>query len=349
MRPKTWLAALAASALVLTGCASTPPSSDSTASDTLIIYSPQGDEERGGFIANKAKEDLGLNITWVTGGGGELQQRLTAEKNNPQADIVLGLTQSSMYQLKDASLFDSYTPAWGEKLDAQYKDADGQFHMFWQTPIVLSYNAKALTADKAPKAWEDLSKPEFKDTYISGNLGSQTTRSYIIGMLWKHADKSTGEVSDEGWAELKKFFDNAKPLAEGAKLEWADVASGSMPIVLSWFGGIQREAEENSIDMAYVNTTGGTPFVMESVALVKGRGNQANAKKFIDWFGGKDFQVAYTKEIGGVTPINTEALAELDPQVRADVEQFDVQDIDWAIVAKQIDGWMEKIQLDIVS
>lgn len=351
MRFKTFAALTATVALALTGCGNSSSTDQNPAkgATTLTIYSPQGDEKRGVFIAERAKQEIGIDITWVIGGGGELQQRLTAEKNNPQADVVLGLTQPSMYQLKALNAFEAYTPSWAKDLSSQYKDPDGQFHMFWQTPIVLAYNDKAMTSAQAPKAWADLVKPEYRNTYVIGNLSSQTTRAFLVGFLWQYVDKSSGKVSDEGWTQLKALFDNAQPLPEGSLMDWGKVASGELPVVLSWFGGIQDMAKEKNISMAYVNTTGGTPFVMESVAVVAKRPKQELAKKFIDWFGSADFQVAYTKKIGGVTPISNEALAKLDPQVSADIKQFDKQDIDWSVVAANIEGWMEKIQLDIAK
>ena len=52
--------------------------------EPLVIYSPQGGE-RAEWIAEQAAA-AGHDIEILNAGGGELFDRLLAEKNNPQAD-----------------------------------------------------------------------------------------------------------------------------------------------------------------------------------------------------------------------------------------------------------------------
>ena len=89
---------LATTALALT--------TGSALAESLTVYSPQGGE-RGAWIAEQAKA-VGHDIELLNAAGGELFDRLIAEKNNPQADVVLGMIDSSMALLKREGLFQAY-------------------------------------------------------------------------------------------------------------------------------------------------------------------------------------------------------------------------------------------------
>ena len=124
--------------------------------ESLVIYSPQGGE-RAEWIAEQAAA-AGHEIEILNANGGELFDRLLAERNNPQADVVFGLVDASMALLKSEGLFQAHVPTWAEGLPEVYKGADGMIHKFWQTPIVLAYNADALDGSDAPKGWLDLTE-----------------------------------------------------------------------------------------------------------------------------------------------------------------------------------------------
>ncbi|WFS26273.1 MULTISPECIES: extracellular solute-binding protein [Rhizobium] len=312
---------------------------------SLTIYSPQGGDERGTFISQKAKE-AGLDIRFLGGGGGELFDRLIAEKSNPQADIVLGLVQPSMYNLKTQGMFEKFVPTWAAALGPDFKDADGSFHMFWQTPIVLAYKTDGLAGMEAPKSWLDLGKPEYKDKFTVGAITGQTTRMILAGLLWRFADPKTGEVSSEGWDLLRRIYSNSRVLPEGADY-WQAVASGQIPIVLSWFGGVVNNAAKNNVSVTFVDTEGGTPMVAESIGIIKGTDDLKQAKKFVEWFGSPKFMAEYGARFNQA-PAHPEALANSPEAIRAGVSQFHPQPINWAVAAGKLNGWLENIQLNIM-
>ncbi len=145
--------------------------------ETIVVYSPQGGDERGVFIAARAKEATGHDVKFLAAGGGELLDRIMAEKANPQADVVLGLVPQAMYRLKGEGVFLAHVPSWAGGLDPVFKDKDGQFHMFWQTPIVVAYAADKMAGLPAPKSWLDLANPIYKDKFTVGPLARRRRRA----------------------------------------------------------------------------------------------------------------------------------------------------------------------------
>ncbi|WP_417584250.1 extracellular solute-binding protein [Pelagibacterium sp.] len=311
---------------------------------TLTVYSPQAGDDRGAFITEKALE-AGIDIQFLGGGGGELFDRLIAEKSNPQADVVLGLVQPSMYQLKAEDMFEPYVPSWAAELGPDFKDADGNFHMFWQTPIVMAYTDE-VSGDAIPSSWLDLDDPQYQDKFTVGAITSQTTRMILTGILWRFADPETGEIAPEGWDYLRAVYANARVLPEGADY-WQTVASGDMPIVLSWLGGVVNNAASNNIGVTYVATEGGTPMVAESIGIINGTDDLEAAKAFVEWFGSPEFMAAYAAEFNQA-PAHPEALANSPEDVRDIVGQFSPQSIDWDVASGKLNDWLETVQLDIM-
>ncbi|MCM8922385.1 MAG: extracellular solute-binding protein, partial [Candidatus Thiodiazotropha sp.] len=308
----------------------------------VMIYSPQTEDDIG-YILAAAEEELDFDIEILRLGGGELADRLLAESNNPQADVVFGLVPLSMYHLKKEEVLTPYTPKWVAGLPGAYQDSEHYFHSFWQTPIVLAYNGDAMGAAEAPKSWLDLTQDKYVGKYAIGSTRGQTVRTYLSGILWRFFDLSTGEVAQEGWDFLRKLYANARENPEGEEY-YQEVAVGTMPLVLNWFGGVEKGAKLNDINIVYVNTEGGTPVIAEAIALIRKDVVSDNAKAFIDWFGSADFQARMAHDLGK-SPAHPTALANSPANIKAKLSFFTAQSIDWGVVVDNIDDWLEKIVL----
>ena len=98
--------------------------------------------------------------------GGELVDRIRAEKANPQADIIYGSLSSVFIELKNEGILQPYTASWDADIAEVFKDSEGYWYGTIQTPVVLFYNHNRMDAADAPQDWFDLIKPEYKDELI---------------------------------------------------------------------------------------------------------------------------------------------------------------------------------------
>ncbi|NNH65952.1 extracellular solute-binding protein [Rhizobium laguerreae] len=309
---------------------------------SLVVYSPQG-EENVQWITAQAKA-AGHDVQFLRAPGGELFDRLVAEKNNPQADVVLGMVDTSMALLKKDGLFQPYAPVWAAGLPAQYKDKEGLVHKFWSTPIVIAYDPDKLATERAPKSWLDLTGAEYKGKYVIGNTAWQTTRVYLAGILARFLDDK-GEVTQAGWDFLGAFYTNAI-VVDDADARKEAFKSGGAIINLNWFGGVIKDAKELGMQVKIIDPEGGTPVISEGVAIMAGTDQLEQAKAFVDWFGSADVMASYAKKFGQV-PVLPAALAKSPPEVQANAELVKAQPIDWDAIAPKLDGWLQKIELEI--
>lgn len=346
---KKYLSAASAAVLVgvaLTGCAASTGSSNSSNGE-LIIYAPM-EELRADWITEQAKSELDLDVQVIFGGGADLTSRLIAEKNNPQADVIVGLGEAQLNSLSEEKILSSYAPDWAEEIPEEYRSTNTDFTLYTQVPIVIAYNTAAMDAADAPKTWEDLAKPEYKDKFAFPGLTTQTGQAAVAGVLWPYVDASTGEVSDEGWDVLTNILKNGRQLAAGQSIDWNWVKSGEMPILVNWLGGVETGAADNDLSVQVVNPPDGTPYVSTGVALTPRAAENSDAKEFLDWFGSADTQIEFVKATKNDPPLNPKALDGL-PEQKASVDQVTKQQIDWAVVTPNLPDWMQKIQLEIVG
>jgi iron(III) transport system substrate-binding protein len=343
--------ALAVTGTVLLSACSPPATSPAGQSagtnESLVIYSNSVSDGRGEWLKQKASE-AGFTINLVDLGGGDVMNRLSAEKNNPVADVTFGLNNVYLEKLKAQKVLEAYTPSWAGDVDASLADADKQFWPIVREPIMLVFNKGAYAdAAQAPSDWTDLgSKDVFKGRYeVPTSLGGATTQMVLAGILARYAD-SKGElgISQDGWNAVKDYFANGSPAVKGEDL-YARMKSGKVDAGQMWLAGKASRETQYGIQTQAAQPAVGVPFAVQQVALVKGSKKQETAEKFIDWFGSADIQAQWSVKFF-TAPTNIKAAANANKDAIKQTDAFSRQNIDWALVAKNIDAWVEKIDLE---
>ena len=125
------------------------------------------------------------------------------------------------------------------------------------------------------------------------------------------------------------------------------MASGENAVSLNHFQGVQGDAANGGYAYAYVNTPGGTPIVVERNAIIAGAERMEQALAFLEVVQSVDFQV-WNAETYGVIPVHPEAINRAPEDIRAAATMFDVQPIDWDLMALNLDTWLETIQLNLL-
>ncbi len=316
---------------------------------SVYVYSPQGEDDVS-YIQQAAEKqfDFPINILRVDGGGA-LADRLVAEKGNPQVDAVFGITQLAMEQLKREGVFEKFTPKWAAMLPPAFKDKEGYYYGFWQTPIVLAYNADITRPNQIPKSWLDLIKPEYKDKYTLGGTAAQTARVYLAGMMWRFFDRGSGDMSQAGWDFVEALYQNAMPTPATGEEIYTMLGNGELLLYPHWYGGVVKSAKLiGNYTPGFINTEGGTPVVSESFAITPLGAKNPNALAFIDWFGSVDFQAQMARDLGKA-PAIPEALDKAPREIKASMSQFDIQDVNWSKIAPHLNDWMTRIELEFVK
>lgn len=317
---------------------------------TLNIYSNSVSDGRGDWLVERAAED-GFSIQYLDAGAGDVRNRLIAEKNSPIADVVFGLDGINWQLLKNEDVLEPYVPVWADEISDGLNDPDGYYHAIVKQAIIMVYDSNQISADEAPTDWPDLWQNEaFHGRYeVSSDLGGGTPRNVLTGILVRYTDPS-GDlgISDEGWAAIEQYYQNGVPAETGVDL-YAKLSDTSNPVSFGqmWSSGVEARDTQYGTATEYVVPEIGVPYIVEGVAMVKGTKNEDEVKRFIDWFGSAQIQGEWAQEFSTL-PAN-EGAVPMANEFNQAIAELPAQDIDWALVAENIDAWVEKVTLNYLQ
>lgn len=345
---------VAALALFIAGCADSSKENESGNStdeknENIVVYTNSNSDGRGEWLEEKAKE-AGFSIDIVGAGGADLTNRLIAEKNQPIADVVFGLNSMFYETLKQQDVLMKYTPEWAGEISKGLNDPEEYYHALVKQAILLVYNSEEFTEETGPTDWLDLwENNEFHSLYETPTLLSQATpRIVVAGILTRYQD-ADGElgISDEGWDQIQKFFDNGTPAVEGDDF-YANLADGKTPIGTMVSSVLPAKEEQYGVTAGIVHPEVGVPMIVEQVAIVNGTKKEPTAQRFIDWFGSAEVQGEFAEKFNAM-PANEKASEKANEDVKALYEALEPQDIDWGFVADNVEQWAEKIELQVLK
>ncbi len=317
--------------------------------DDLILYTNSGDAGRGEWLTEQAAKQ-GFTIQIVHAGGGDTANRLIAERNNPIADVAFGLSILNYEDFKSKDMLVQYVPVWADEVDSTMRDPEGYYHGIVKQAIVLVYNPDVYTEETAPKDWPDLwQNPEYHGKYSAFGLGGGTSRVVLSSIAVRYLDPE-GElgISEEGWAEIAQYVKNAYWLPEGEDFI-RNLIDQKVPMTMLWGSGVISKQTEYDVTFGIMTPEIGIPYVVEQVAILKGTKHLETAKAFVDWFGSAEVQAAWAQKFGSSPANNIAMESALDETRTLDALLSKSQKIDWAVVQKYIDLWVEKIELEYME
>ena len=317
----------------------------------LNIYTNSGSSGRGDWLKARAAE-AGFDIDYWEDGAGAVQEKLIDEAANPQADVVYGLNAIIWNDLIARDILLPYeAPSWAAEVADGLNDPNGYYYAIVIQAILLAYDKGQVDEAEAPTDWLDLWNDEkwFGKYESQIKLTGGTTRNVIAGILCRYLDPD-GElgVSEEGWAEIEKMFAHGTPVEDGVDL-YAQWINEESPVCMGqmWSSGVNQYDEQYGTTTGVVTPECGIPYAVEGVGLVKGTKNEEEALRFIEWFGSAQIQGEWAEQFGSM-PANTVAAEKADEGQRA-LCSIPAQNIDWAVVAANIDEWCEKIMLEYMQ
>jgi iron(III) transport system substrate-binding protein len=120
-------------------------------------------------------------------------------------------------------------------------------------------------------------------------------------------------------------------------------------MMMLWGSGVISKQKDYDCTFGVMTPEIGIPYVVEQVAILKGTKHLESAKAFVDWFGSAEVQAAWAQKFGSSPANNIAMQSALDETRTLDALLSKSQKIDWAVVQKYIDLWVEKIELEYME
>jgi len=298
-----------------------PPGECQTKS--LLLYSALLEYPQARLLAAYA-EETGTKAEYLRMSTGELVARLLAEKQNPRADILIGLSSETIDAIKAQGVTLPYPVPARKDIRPQFYDEKGHWHGFALGALAIGVNTnrwkQKFGTRPLPSTWADLTDPAFKGEILAPSpLHSGTAYTFVATIL-------QGMGKEKGWDYLAGLHKNIAHYTTSGAAPARSVAAGEFTLAITFgYDQVQIARGGYPLKIVYPPKTG--PEIM-AVAIVANGPNTEAAKQFANWMLGKKAQQLYT-DLTSQGPVRTGIL--LPPEATS-VEKLDLVDYNfkWA-------------------
>lgn len=310
---------------------------DAKVEGTLVSYGLPDDWVNYGGMWKLMADKYGIQHADTDMSSGEILAALRAEASAPVADITdLGYNFAKV--VNDEKLSQPYKNAYWAEIPDYAKDADGRWSAAYWGAIAFTVNADIVK--NVPQTWQDLLKPEYKDTICMKDPRESATANMVV-LASAYANGGDEANPQPGVDFFKKLIDAGQLRAVAPST--SNIEKGECPISLFWdFDGLSKK--ENLPNLVVVIPSDGTVAGLYIQFITAGAPHVNAAKLMIETEYSDEGQLAYAN--GFVHPIResvvlpAELLAKFPP---ADAYKSVVFPKDFAALAeaavKISDGW----------
>lgn len=246
----------------------------------LTVYTAIENEQLQPFRQAAERAVPGIEINWVRDSTGIITARLVAERANPRADIIWGLSVFSLLTLEAQDMLEPYTPKAAEALRPNFRS--GRNPMTWtgMDAFVSSVCFNRVSAQQrsipAPTTWQDLLAPAHQGQIVMPHPASSGT-GFLTIAGWI---TSKGEAA--AWEFMTRLHENVRFYTHSGSAPCNQAARGEFVTGLSFdMRSVSLKNQGAPIDI--IIPTDGVGFDLEATAIVRGTRNLEAAKRLADW------------------------------------------------------------------
>jgi iron(III) transport system substrate-binding protein len=258
----------------------------------LLVYTALETDQIKAYQESFNKSYPNIELKFVRDSTGIITAKVLAEKANPQADIVIGVSASSMAVFNNEGMLLPYAPKGLDKIVPQYRDAKNP--PAWVGMDVygaaVCFNTVEAAKRKLPKpqSWKDLTKPVYKGQITMPHPSSSGTGYLdVIGWLqmWGEAD---------AWKFMDALHENIAQYTHSGSKPCRQAGAGEFTIGVSFeYRAVTTKKSGAPIDIIFPSE--GLGWDLEASGIVKGTKKLAAAKNLMDWLATPGAMELYAK------------------------------------------------------
>jgi iron(III) transport system substrate-binding protein len=270
----------------------------------LTVYTALENEQLAPFKAAAERAVPGIEIAWVRDSTGVITARLVAERANPRADVIWGLSVFSLLALEAQDMLEPYTPRGADALRPNFRSAREPMTWTGMDAFVsaICFNRMVAQARNLPRptTWAELLNPAFRGQVAMPNPASSGT-GFLTVAGWMG---SMGEA--RAWEFMTRLHDNVQVYTHSGSAPCNNAARGEYAVGLSFdMRSVALRNQGAPIDV--IVPTDGVGFDLEATAIVRGTRNLDAARRLVDWTVTREANELYGRYFAlvahpGVTP-----------------------------------------------
>ena len=309
---------------------------DNSNTRRLLIYTPHGQDLLRDFIARYKQANPEVEVQFLDMGSRDVLERVRAERNRPQADLWWGAAHTTFQTAADENLLASYRPTWAATVPENSRDPNDRWYGVYETPEVIVYNSEVVTSEEAPRDWDDVLDPKWRDKVLIRNPNPSDTMRVIFGaMIWRF-HKDSGKP-DEGYNWLRKLDANVHEYTTDGTLMLQKLARREGLVSMWDLPDVWVFKQQKGFPIGYSLPTSGTPVVTDGIAIIRGAPNESEAQRFYEFVTTPDSLVHAAHTYYRI-PVRSDIDRKQLPGWMN--EPFKRLDMDWELLRKQGGEWM---------
>ena len=302
---------------------------DTVGGGSLVIYSPNTDALVA--VCDTFGEKYGIDVQVVSAGTGECLERISAEKDNPQGDIMFGgMNYANSYNPDYVPLFEQYVAKGDENLPEAYQNFNGittHYCLDGSAALLINtdeYAKLGLDIDEF-KGYADLLRPELKGKIAMGDpANSSSAWAELTNMLLVMGDEPYDEAA---WEWVKSFIGNLNGIMlSSSSAIYKGVVAGEYVVGVSYEDPCVSLLVDGATNVKLVYPEEGAVWLPAGTAIIKNAPNMENAKLFIDWIISDEGQAEIAKTTARpVNPNIANTAKEMTPFADINVKYEDME------------------------
>jgi len=257
----------------------------------LNVYTALETDQLKAYTEGFNKAYPNIEIKWTRDSTGVITSKLLAEKNNPVADLVVGVSASSLAVFANEGMLQGYAPKGLDKISAQYRDPSNPplwvgMDVYGAAICFNTVEAAKLNLPK-PESWQDLTKPVYKGRVVMPNPASSGTGYLDV----------TGWIQMWGDADAWKFMDalhaNIAQYTHSGSKPCRQAGAGEFPIGVSFeYRAVTTKKSGAPIDIIFPKE--GLGWDLEASGIMKTTKKLDAAKSLMDWLASTEAMQLYS-------------------------------------------------------
>ncbi|GAC1686737.1 MAG: extracellular solute-binding protein [Gemmatimonadaceae bacterium] len=323
---------IAALVLLLVGCTGDPRT-------VLTVYSPHGKELLADYKQQFEKAHPAVDLQWVDMGAQEVLERVRAEGANPQADVWFGATGEIFDRAAKEQLLAPYRPTWAAVVDSAARDPHDLWYGTYLTPEVIAYNSDAVSEADAPKDWDDVLDPRWRDKVVIRDPVASGSMRAIFAAQIVRSIRATGSP-DSGFAWLRRLDANTREYVLNPTILYQKLGRREGVITLYDMPDIAALRARTKIPVRYMIPTSGTPLLVDGIAIVKGTKHPELAREYYEYVTTKTAMLGAARDHLRIPARTDIADADLPDWIRDARARIRPMPLDRSLLAAKLDEWM---------
>jgi len=264
----------------------------------LVLYACLFDPDKLQVLFETFEDKYGVKVTCLDMSSGEALERIRAEKDNPQGDVLFGTTNLSHVNLAAEGLTQPYKGVgWNLLPDGALKDPEGRWTGFYYGVIGFACSPERLAEINAPcpTSWDELLDPVYEgEVVIASPAASGTSYTVLSGL----AQRLGLDGAYEFWRQMDA---NVAQYTESGSAPARMVAAGEFAVAIAFAHDIQVQ-QDNGLPVELTFPSEGTPFEIGGISILEGAKNQAAAQAWVDFVFSDAFQ-RYHNDVAHRIPV----------------------------------------------